>query len=59
MADTGNNRILEIHPSDGVIWEFAVHQTHRLIRLAYCKLLDDGHTLVFIGELGGSFVFSL
>lgn len=46
IADTHNNRVIEVAPNRKILWECTGSKSLPLDRPSYCKRLPDGHTLI-------------
>lgn len=46
IADTHNDRVIEVSPNQQILWEYRGTDREPLIKPCYCKRLADGHTLI-------------
>ena len=46
IADSGNNRVLEVAPNRSILWQFSQSDDFPLDKPCYCKRLSDGNTLI-------------
>lgn len=47
VADTGNNRIIELDSDEEIIWEFNGNEKYRLTRPSFCQRLGNGNTIIY------------
>lgn len=46
IADTHNDRVIEVTPNQQILWEYRGTEQKPLLKPCFCRRLADGHTLI-------------